>query len=47
MICALLPLINCQKRYRFKKAAFYEREVMKKQQFFIRWQKLRTHTTGG
>jgi hypothetical protein len=33
-------IINCKKRYRFKKATLYEREVIKKQKFFIRWQKL-------
>jgi hypothetical protein len=32
--------IKCQKRYRFKKTTLYEREVIKKQNFFIRWQKL-------
>jgi hypothetical protein len=32
--------IKCEKRYRFKKATLYEREVIKKQKFFIRWQKL-------
>jgi hypothetical protein len=32
--------IKCKKRYRFKKATLYEREVIKKQKFFIRWQKL-------
>jgi hypothetical protein len=31
---------KCKKRYRFKKATFYEREVIKKQTFSIRWQKL-------
>jgi hypothetical protein len=31
--------INCKKRYRFKKAT-YEREVIKKLNFFIRWHKL-------
>jgi hypothetical protein len=37
-----LIVINCKKkkRYRFKKAALYEREVIKKQKIFIRWQKL-------
>jgi hypothetical protein len=35
-----LQVINCKKRYRFKKATLYEREVLKKQKFFIRWQKL-------
>jgi hypothetical protein len=29
-----------KKRYRFEKATLYEREVIKKQKFFIRWQKL-------
>jgi phosphomevalonate kinase len=29
-----------QKRYRFEKATLYEREVIKKQQIFIRSQKL-------
>jgi hypothetical protein len=29
-----------KKRYRFKKAALYEREVMRKQKCLIRWQKL-------
>jgi hypothetical protein len=29
-----------KKRYRFKKATLYEREVIKKQKLFIRWQKL-------
>jgi hypothetical protein len=32
--------IKCKNRYRFKKATLYEREVIKKQNFFIRWQKL-------
>jgi hypothetical protein len=32
--------IECKKRYRFKKATLYEREVIKKRNFFIRWQKL-------
>jgi hypothetical protein len=31
---------KCKKRYRFKKATLCEREVIKKQKFFIRWQKL-------
>jgi hypothetical protein len=41
--------IKCKKRYRCKKkATLYEREVIKKQKFFIRWQKLPyTHTTCG
>jgi hypothetical protein len=40
--------IKCKKRYRFKKATLYEREVIKKQKFCIRWQKLPyTHTTCG
>jgi hypothetical protein len=32
--------IKCKKRYRFKMATLYEREVIKKQKNFIRWQKL-------
>jgi hypothetical protein len=32
--------IICKKRCRFKKATLYEREVIKKQKFLIRWQKL-------
>jgi hypothetical protein len=32
--------IKCKKRYRFKMATLYEREVIKKQKFFIRRQKL-------
>jgi hypothetical protein len=32
--------LNVKKRYRFKKATLYEREVIKKQKFFIRRQKL-------
>jgi hypothetical protein len=32
--------LKCKKRYRFRKATLYEREVIKKQKFFIRWQKL-------
>jgi hypothetical protein len=32
--------IKYKKRYRFKKATLYEREVIKKQKFVIRWQKL-------
>jgi hypothetical protein len=32
--------INCKKRYRFKQATLYEREFIRKQNFFIRWQKL-------
>jgi hypothetical protein len=32
--------LNVKKRYRFKKATLYEREVIKKQNFFIRRQKL-------
>jgi hypothetical protein len=40
--------IKCKKRYRFKKATLYEREVIKKQKIFIRRQKLPyTHTTCG
>jgi hypothetical protein len=35
-----LHLIKCKKRYRFKKAMSYEREVIKKQKIFIRGQKL-------
>jgi hypothetical protein len=31
---------NVQKRYRFKKATLYEREVIRKQNLFIRRQKL-------
>jgi hypothetical protein len=34
------PKIKCEKRYRFKKATLYERKVIKRQKFFIRWQKL-------
>jgi hypothetical protein len=45
---SFLAVIKCKKRYRFKKATLYEREVMKKQNFFIRRQKLPyTHTTCG
>jgi hypothetical protein len=33
-------LLNVKKRYRFKKATLYEREVIQKQKFFIRRQKL-------
>ena len=32
--------LNVKKRYRFKKATLYEREVIKKQKLFIRRQKL-------
>jgi hypothetical protein len=32
--------LNVIKRYRFRKATLYEREVIKKQKFFIRRQKL-------
>jgi hypothetical protein len=32
--------LNLKKRYRFKKATLYEREVLKKQKFFFRRQKL-------
>jgi hypothetical protein len=32
--------LNVKERYRFKKATLYEREVIKKQKFFIRRQKL-------
>jgi hypothetical protein len=32
--------IKCKKRYRFNKSTLYEREVIKKQKFFIRWHKL-------
>jgi hypothetical protein len=32
--------LNVKKRYRSKKATLCEREVIKKQTFFIRWQKL-------
>jgi hypothetical protein len=32
--------LECKKRYRFQKATLYEREVIKKQKFFIRWRKL-------
>jgi hypothetical protein len=40
--------IKCKKLYHFKKATLYEREVIKKQKFFIHPQKLPyTHTTCG
>jgi hypothetical protein len=32
--------IKCKKRYRFKKATLYDREVIKEQKLFIRRQKL-------
>jgi hypothetical protein len=32
--------LNVKKRYRLRKATLYEREVIKKQKFFIRRQKL-------
>jgi hypothetical protein len=32
--------LNVKRRHRFKKVTLYEREVIKKQKFFIRWQKL-------
>jgi hypothetical protein len=38
-IASTVKLIKYKKRYRFKKATLYEREVIKKQKFF-RWQKL-------
>jgi hypothetical protein len=42
MVVAVVVInyIKCKKRYRFKKAMLYEREVIKKQKFFIRRQKL-------
>jgi hypothetical protein len=39
-VISCLPLINCKKRYRFRKITLYEREVIKKQKFFIRWLEL-------
>jgi hypothetical protein len=32
--------IKCKKRYRFKKATLYQREVIKSKSSFFRWQKL-------
>jgi hypothetical protein len=32
--------LNVKKRFRSKKATLYEREIIKKQKCFIRWQKL-------
>jgi hypothetical protein len=47
-ICtALLKKINGKKRYRFKKATLYEREVIRKQKFFFAGRSFHTHTTGG
>jgi hypothetical protein len=40
-------VICIKKRYCFRNARLYEREVTKKQKLFIRWQKLPYYTTGG
>jgi hypothetical protein len=39
--------IKCKKRYRFKKATLYEREVIKKQRFLFSGRSFHTHTAGG
>jgi hypothetical protein len=39
--------IKCKKRYRFKKATLYEREVIKKQNFLFAGRSFHTHTTCG
>jgi hypothetical protein len=39
--------IKCKKRYRFKKATLYEREVIKKQKFLFAGRSFHTHTTCG
>jgi hypothetical protein len=36
-----------KKRYRFKKATLFEREVIKKQNFLFGGRSFHTHTTGG
>jgi hypothetical protein len=37
--------IKCKKRYRFKKATLYEREVTKKKNLFFAGRSFRTHTS--
>jgi hypothetical protein len=39
--------IKCEKRYRFKNATLYEREVIKKKHFLFAGGSIRIHTTGG
>jgi hypothetical protein len=39
--------LNVKKRYRFKKATLYEREVIKKQNFLFAGRSFHTHTTCG
>jgi hypothetical protein len=39
--------MKSKKRYRFKKATLYEREVMKKQNFSFAGRSFHTHTTCG
>jgi hypothetical protein len=39
--------IKCKKRYRFKKATLYEREVIKSKNFLFAGRSFHTHTTGG
>jgi hypothetical protein len=41
------PKIKCEEQYRFKKTTLYEREVEKKQKFFLFADRsFHTHTTG-
>jgi hypothetical protein len=37
---------ECKKRYRFKKATLYEREVIKSKNFLFAGRSFHTHTTG-
>jgi hypothetical protein len=39
--------LNINKRYRFKKATLYEREVIKQQNFLFADRSFHTHTTCG
>jgi hypothetical protein len=39
--------IKCKKRYRFKKATLYEREVKKSKNFLFAGRSFHTHTTCG
>jgi hypothetical protein len=39
--------INCKKRYRFKRATLYEREVIKSKNFLFAGRSFHTHTTCG
>jgi hypothetical protein len=39
--------LNVKKRYRFKKATLYEREVIKSKHFLFAHRSFQIHTTGG